>query len=96
MKLSSEKVNQALGQIDAQVIPENHPTVPQLTELFGEHTYFLDGTGLAIVEPAEKPDGADEAGQVVRVASWSDPSMTSLKPHEPQPTDTVVVLEPTH
>ena len=48
------------------------------------------------MEPAEKPDEAGEAGQVVRVASWSDPSMISLKPHEPQPTDTVVVLEPTH
>ena len=63
MKLSSERVNQALGQFDAQVIPENHPTVPQLTELFGEHTYFLDGTGLAIVEPAEKRTGPAKRGR---------------------------------
>ncbi len=95
MKLSPERVDQALGQFEAQVIPDDHPTVPQLTELFGEHTYFVDGSGLNIVEPAEAADGGGEKGQVVRVASWSDPSMTSLAPHEPQPTDVVVALEPT-
>ena len=87
MKLSSERVNQALGQFDAQVIPEDHPTVPQLTGRFGEHTYFLDGNGLSIVEPAEADDGAGETGKVVRLASWSDSSMTSLAPHEPMPSE---------
>ncbi len=94
MKLSPERVDQALGQFEAQVIPDNHPTVAQLTELFGEHTYFVDGTGLNIVEPADAGEDGGEQGQVVRVASWSDPSMTSLAPHEPQPTEVVIALEP--
>ncbi len=94
MKLSSDKVERALGQFPAQVIPEDHAAVPQLTGLFGEHTYFIDQNGLSIVEPAEAAEGGGEAGQVVRVASWSDEAKTSLMPHEPQPTDMVFALEP--
>ncbi len=92
MKLSPERVNQALGQFDAQVVPEDHPSVPQLNDMFGEHTYFVDGNGLNIVEPASSADG-QEAGQVVNVASWSDESQSRLTPHEPEPTDVVVMLE---
>jgi hypothetical protein len=93
MKLSPAGVEQALGQIDAQVIPDNHPAMAQLTNLFGEHTYFIDGDGLNIVEPAEATDGG-EKGQVVKVASWSDANRSSLTPHEPEPTAVVIVLEP--
>ena len=94
MKLSPERVNQTLGQFDAQVVPEDHPSVPQLNDMFGDHTYFVDGNGLNIVEPAAAADG-QEAGQVVNVASWSDESQSRLTPHEPEPTDVVVMLEPT-
>jgi hypothetical protein len=93
MKLSPERVNQALGQFDAQVVPEDHPSVPQLNDMFGDHTYFVDSNGLNIVEPAAAADG-QAAGQVVNVASWSDDSQSRLTPHEPEPTDVVVMLEP--
>ena len=93
MKLSPERVNQALGQFDAQVVPEDHPSVPQLNDMFGDHTYFVDGNGLNIVEPTSSA-GGQEAGQVVNVASWSDESQSRLTPHEPEPTDVVVMLEP--
>ncbi len=96
MKLSPANVNQTLGQFDAQVIPEDHPSVPQLNNVFGgEHTYFVNGDGLSIVEPAKAPaDGGAEAGQVVKVASWSDESRSQLAPHDPEPTGVVVALEP--
>ena len=93
MKLSPERINQALGQYDAQVVPDDHPSVPQLNGLFGDHTYFIDQNGLNIVEPATPADG-QETGQVVKVASWSDETQSRLKPHEPEPTDMVIVLEP--
>jgi hypothetical protein len=67
-----------------------------LNDLFGEHTYFVDGDGLSIVEPAEAPDSGHETGQVFRIASWSDDSRSGLTPHEPEPTDVTVVLEPTN
>ena len=95
MKLSPTGVNQTLGQFEAQAVPEDHPAMAQLNGLFGEHTYFVNGDGLNIVEPADGAGNGAEKGQVVKVASWSDESQSSLTPHEPEPTDVVIVLEPT-
>jgi hypothetical protein len=92
MKLSSALVERTLTQVDAQAIPENHPVIPQLNSLFGDHTFFLDGNGLKIVEPAVADDGAQK-GQVVKIAGWQDSDRTSLVPHEPEPTEVVIVLE---
>jgi len=89
MKLSDRGVDRTLDQFDAEPLPETHPAMKQLTEVFGEHTFFLDDTGLVILEPA--PDGADESGQVVKLASWND-DHTSLKPHEPERTDVMIDL----
>ena len=94
MKLSAARVERTLSQIDAQAIPDDHPVMPQLNRLFGEHTFFLDSNGLNIVEPAEPASAADLAGQVINLASWTDVNLTSLEPHEPEPTDVVVQLGP--
>jgi hypothetical protein len=42
MKLTSTQIEQTLGQFEAEPIPENHPMVTQLNEVFGEHTYFVN------------------------------------------------------
>ena len=52
MKLTSAQVTQTLNQFPAHVIPDDHPLVPQLSNLFGDYTFFLDNDGLSIVEPA--------------------------------------------
>ena len=97
MKLNSAQVEQSLTQFQAQVIPEDHPLVLQLNELFGDHTYFLDGNGLNVVEPNESIHaGAPPAGTVVNLANWTDAELTSLTPHEPVPTEVVVILERKH
>lgn len=93
MKLNSTLVEQTLSQFEAQPIPEDHPAVRQLSELFGEHTFFLDANGLNIVEPAAPTDGGSQTGQVVKLASWNDANRTSLAPHQPEPTDIVIVLD---
>jgi hypothetical protein len=56
MKLNAAQVERALGQFDARALPENHPVVPQLNTLFGDHTFFLDRNGLNVVEPTEIPE----------------------------------------
>src|SRR5262245_40591970 len=94
MKLSTARIERTLTQIDAEAIPEDHPVIPQLNRLFGEHTFFLDRGGLNIVEPAEPTTTENPSGQVVNVASWSETNPTSLEPHEPEPTDVVIVLGP--
>ncbi len=93
MKLNSASLNQALNQVSAQPIPANHPVVPRLANMFGDHTFFLDEEGLLIIERAEPMRGA-MAGKVVKLASWGDENHQSLAPHEPEVTDVVVKLAP--
>jgi len=50
MKLSSEKVGSVLEQIDAEVIPDDHPSLPKLRQVFGDHTFFVDDVGLTIIQ----------------------------------------------
>jgi hypothetical protein len=97
MKLNPTQVKQTLSQFEAQVLPDSHPAVPELSDLFGDHTFFLDSGGLNVLEPAEAPAEMEaQTGEIVSLASWSDESLTSLRPHEPEPTGVVIVLEPKH
>jgi hypothetical protein len=63
MKLTSAQVERTLTQFEGDVIPDNHPVVPQLNSMFGEHTFFLDSHGLNIVEPAEVGGGRCPVGE---------------------------------
>jgi hypothetical protein len=92
MKLNAAQVERTLSQFSAQAIPDNHPLVPELTNLFGDHTFFLDRNGLNIVEPAEPTQAEGPSAKVVNLASWSDENLTSLAPHAPEPTNIVIVL----
>ena len=66
MKLTSTQIEQTLGQFEAEPIPENHPVVPQLNEVFGEHTYFVNSDGLIILEPTGSARGAVGQGREPR------------------------------
>ena len=92
MKLTSAQVERTLRQFDAQAIPDDHPVVDQLHSLFGEHTFFLDESGLKVLEPSDVPQTDGEAGEVVSLADWSDSTLTSLSPHPPVLTGTIIVL----
>ena len=97
MKLTSTQVERTLSQFEAQALPDSHPMVPQLSELFGDHTFFLDSNGLNIVEPAgEAPPVGVQAMRVVNLASWGDTTHTRLKPHEPEATGAIVELGVKH
>lgn len=95
MKLTPTHVTQTLNQIRAEPVSENHPVYYQFARLFGEHTFFVDEDGLNIVEPmtSDRADNAKmEPVRVVRLAHWLDEHHSSLVPHTPQRTDTVVML----
>ena len=93
MKLNSQMVDRTLSQIDAHAVSEDHPLVPRLKTMFGDHTFFVDANGLNIIEPLkERP----QRGTLVNVASWDDTEERNLISHEPESTDVVVELEPTH
>lgn len=95
MKLNSAQVEQTLSQFEAHVIPEDHPVLPTLNELFGNHTFFLNDNGLNVIEPKESTLAGMSEGTVVNLASWNE-QLTSLAPHEPEPTETVIILESQH
>jgi hypothetical protein len=97
MQLTPAQVRRTLAQFEAQEIPSDHSAMPQLTRLFGEHTFFLDRNGLSIVEPLD-PEQASGTNmcKVVCVADWNDADPPSLEPHEPVSTEIVVQLEPQH
>ena len=93
MKLNSAQVERTMSQFEVQALPDNHPAVPELNELFGDHTFLLDSNGLNILEPADRLRKADvQAAKVVNLANWSGESLTKLAPHEPQPTGAIVDL----
>ncbi len=92
MELSTAMVARTLDRFEAQAIPENHPLLPELNRVFGDHTFFIDGQGLHIAEPRILADTGAEAVQVVKVARWQDAGRTRLEPHGPEPTGVVVPL----
>jgi hypothetical protein len=61
----------------------------RLNELFSNQTFFFDGNGLNLVEGCT-------SRPVVNTGSWGDAELTSLTPHEPEPTEIVVILESKH
>jgi predicted TIM-barrel fold metal-dependent hydrolase len=95
MRLNEAQLKQTLNQMDAEVLPDTHPAAAQLTDLFGDHTFLLDHSGLKVLEPSEMSADEVQTSQVVSLADWSDATLTSLKPHAPEPTGTVVVFDQT-
>jgi hypothetical protein len=93
MKLTSEQVKQTVNQLGAQVLPDEHPAMPQLNSMFGEHTFFVDETGLKVLEPTPSLGAERQTGEVVSLADWSDADLTRLMAHEPEPTGVIVVFE---
>lgn len=92
MKLNSMQVMQTLNQIQAQVLPDDHPAATQFTDIFGDHTFFLDDGGLKVLEPTDAPETGIQSGEVVSLADWTDATLTSLRPHEPELTGTIITF----
>jgi hypothetical protein len=92
MKLNSTQVEQTLSQLDAQVLPDDHPAATQLTNVFGNHTFFVDMSGLKVLEPTDASEMQNQAGEVVSLADWSDATLTSLVPHAPELTGKIIVF----
>lgn len=93
MRLSPARVEQALSQFEAQVLPEDHPSMSKIKGLWGDHTYFLAPNGLNIVEPIDADGAGVKVAAVVNLATWTDDSATSLSPHAPQTTEVLVEFD---
>ena len=91
MRLNSSQIEQTLQQMEAKVLPDDHPAVDEFSSLFGDHTFFLDANGLSVLEAIERPQMEVQAGEVVSLADWSDEALTHLTTHAPEPTGVVII-----
>jgi hypothetical protein len=80
MRLSNLQVRDVLKQMPAEVLPSDHPIVPQLEQVFGFHTFFLKGDGLHVVERGSSEPPQGETAFVVKVADWANEEHTVLAP----------------
>src|SRR5581483_6462138 len=77
MKLNTAQVARTKRQLNIEALPDDHPLVPQLHQIWGDHTYFIDGKGLNIVEPVDAALDVPKSdmgavGVVVNLANWTD------------------------
>ncbi|WP_338310922.1 hypothetical protein [Bradyrhizobium sp. TM239] len=93
MKLNEAQITKTLSQFRAQVLAEDHPAVAQFRELFGQHTFFLDASGLYVLELLEVPGMEAAEGEVISLADWSDTDLRKLTTHRPVPTGVVIRLQ---
>jgi len=93
MKLTSAQIKSTASQFEAEAIPEGNPILPELRNLYGEHTFLLMGNGLHIVEPEEPNQPGSTIGKVVKLASWTNTDRTTLVTHPPAQTDIVINLD---
>ena len=96
MKMTSEFLQLTAAQLNAQAVPESHPALPQLKELFGDHTFFIDSHGLNIVEPEDHARNGMVVGIVFNIATWSKDSPEHLVTHEPEQTPLEIILGRLH
>ncbi len=91
MKLTDAQAELIKSKFGAEPLPSDEPAVGQLTEAFGDHTFYLDANGLVVFEPVEDPDA--DAARAVVVAVWADEKREQLAGVQPQATDTVVEFD---
>lgn len=92
MKLDPVQIVHIESQLGFQSVPDDHPVMPDLRGTFGNHTFFLDGQGLNIVELDTATD--DGSGIVFKLASWANENMSELLPHDPEMRPATVALVP--
>jgi hypothetical protein len=63
MKLTSAQIERTLGQFEAEAIPDSHPALPRLNELFWGSYFLSRQQGLNIVEPTAEPIGENSGSE---------------------------------
>jgi hypothetical protein len=86
--LQTTEIEKEYGMVP---IPPDSPAVPMLNRHFGDHTFFVDESGLKIWDwDDDAPE--DHAAVLVQIAEWSDDDQKTLLPHAPKRLDTVTTL----
>lgn len=92
MKLTADRIDRALTQMEARVIPESSPIGQELNTVFGEHTFFVSNEGLSTIEMVNSDQAESDQGRIVWLARWADEKRSRLVPHQPVSSSSIVVL----
>ena len=91
MRLDQEKALKIHEETGAIPVPDDHETIDQLNQYFGDHTFFVSSEGLVIWEPLS--ESADEERFVgFLIASWKDDESSNLEVHTPKSLDRIINL----
>lgn len=93
MKLTAVQIDTVRDQTGADPIPEDNPAQNQLSEVFGDHTFYLDMVGLHVFEPASQENSPGEPAVIVQIAAWTDENREALAPQEPAVGGVMVYLD---
>lgn len=92
MKLTEKQAAAVKARVNIDPIEEAHPAAEPLRQAFGDHTFYVVSDGLFVLEPDNDTGDAGEQARFVLVAAWTDEDKGTLRPVEPQQTNTVVDL----
>jgi len=93
MKLTTEQVGAIERQTGAIPIPDDNPASEALTEVFGDHTFYADQSGLHVLEPVEIEEAEGPHAEVIQIAEWTTDDKDELQPIEPQRSGAVLGLD---
>ena len=100
MKLTTDQTAAVHRQTGADPLPEDNPTMGQLQQIFGDHTFYVADQGLVVPETtpdAVAPESTQEnAVEFMLVAVWAGEDKQSLQPIEPQATGIKLELATAH
>lgn len=92
MKLNTMQAEMVEDQLGAMALEEDHPLNPELREVYGDHTFLLNGAGLNIVEPNNPP--LQSTARVIKLGTWTTEACEELRIHEPRVLTLAVELGP--
>lgn len=92
MKLNDDQIGRIESQYEVSPIPESEPIVGELSEIFGEHTFYLGENGLVVWDRVDGEEQAPDRLMAVQVAAWSDETRSAMRVHEPVSTGIVASM----
>lgn len=92
MKLTSTQVELAVNQLQVSAIAETADIIRELTEPYGDHTFFIDPDGLYILEwfDEDQPGDGRDMLSLVQLAAWTDDTRSEVATHDPLKTGRMV------
>ncbi len=89
MKLTADQIDVVKTKLGAEPLAEDHAAYSQLSQAFGEHSFYVGEPGLLVFEPIEE---ASDTARLILIAAWADENKSEIGAIEPEATEILVDL----